>query len=710
MQKILEILLRRFLMRYPLPARQSMVSRLGQYAWLKDVLDEIQPELFPAKRVTVAELTVSQPTAVPDDTVLGILDRGDVRGQFGYYKATEYVGMRGQGHLFRAVDVTSKRPVVIKEFVLPPNRFSKGETYQRQNRFQRMAGLKLADGRFQDFRVIQPLDAFADSQFSELCFMVTEEADPTATLRQQLQNQGRFPLALTQEILSQILQSLDFLHRQKFSVPSGAVQNGLVHGNLSLDSVLWTEQKSQPFVYLCDLWLWEGCFDATVKEGRANSANPDSIKQDLQAVGLIGMQLLQGVPPDPTVAIEPNLRQFLDNLQTGFYADADVARQDLLKLTARSLTRLAPIEPVPIQAPPRTSLLSLAVLMVLLGVLVAGLLMLWRMRPRPAASPRLVPTAPVSTCCLSEISGLPPGNFVYTSVFQGTWWSVVQQPNLMRHGQSLRDILTIAQPKMNLTYVASPNLEQVLNHVRSGTVDFAVMPLLSELPGDLLAEEIAYDGLATVVSFSYAKRRQGLPATLNGQLNLEQVRQLIGGEIDDWQRLGAARLPVQRYLTNNPEAIALFEQRVLPNSSFRRVPDIPTMRPLPLLRQIIRDFEERDVGSLGLVTLSEIWGQCSVYPLALGNPGQASVQPLALNDGKTINPETDLCDRKGAYGTDIQQIQTGGYPLSYPIMVIYPRDNRRSAIGRKFVELMRTVEGQRMLRAAGLTPLQGAGM
>jgi hypothetical protein len=37
--------------------------------------------------------------------------------------------------------------------------------------------------------------------------------------------------------------------------------------------------------------------------------------------------------------------------------------------------------------------------------------------------------------------------------------------------------------------------------------------------------------------------------------------------------------------------------------------------------------------------------------------------------------------------------------------VVYPRDNRRSAPGKKFVELMRTLEGQRLLKTAGLVPL-----
>jgi hypothetical protein len=103
--------------------------------------------------------------------------------------------------------------------------------------------------------------------------------------------------------------------------------------------------------------------------------------------------------------------------------------------------------------------------------------------------------------------------------------------------------------------------------------------------------------------------------------------------------------------------------------------------------------------------LSQMWGQCSVYPLALSQAGKAAVQPLVLSDRQEITPETDLCNRKGAYAPDPAKFQTGEYPLSYPILVVYPRDNRRSAPGKKFVELMRTLEGQRLLKTAGLVPL-----
>lgn len=700
MKKIAEVLLRTFLRRYPLPTRLSLFGYLGRYAWLKDVLEELRPELFPAKRV-VPETVVSEAIAPElDATILGILEGSEIRGRLGYYKAETYLGQRGNGHLFGAIETTSKRRVVIKEFLLPTAMFTKAEAYQRQNRFQQLAGIQLADGRFQDCRLIQPIEAIADTESYERCFLVTEEHDRSPTLRQHLQRSGVLPVQQVQDILSQILQSLDFLHKQKYTFPSGAIQNGMVHGNLSLDSLLWIEQPAQTFVYLCDLQLWEQLFDPT-KAWQSTQATPDSVQQDLRAVGEIGAALLQGLEPNSTRSIEPHLKHLLDSLCTSKFDSAETARRELLQLMARSPDTLAPLAESTTQTPSSRHFSPL-LLLSLLGLVTGAIVLIPRLQSKEARS---VPIPPVSTCCLKEVSAIPAGDFTYTSVKRGTWWTVLQQRNLQQRGQNFTEALELAQPKLQLRYAPANSLDEVLQQVKSGTADFAVMPLM-ELPQELLAQEIAYDGLAAIVSFSYAKRDQGLPATLKGQLSLEQVRQLYEGQIHDWESLGGASLPVQRYASNNPEAIALFEQQVLKTRKLRTLPRIEPLSSLELLRQIIRDFEDSGVGSIGFTPLSEIWGQCSVYPLALSQTRQAPVQPLVLSNGREIDPETDLCSRKGAYSPDPTRFQTNTYPLSYPIVVIYPRDNRRSAMGKKFVELMRTVEGQQLLRAAGLVPLE----
>jgi len=701
MKKIVEVLLSSFLRRYPLPTRLNLFGYLGQYAWLRDILEELRPELFPAQPEEVSVPAPASPSAPLDSRILGFIAQGEIRGRVGYYNAETYWGQRGNGNLFAAIEVTAKRPVTIKEFLLPPANFTKAEALQRQNRFKRLAGLQLADGRFQDFRVIQPIEAIADSETHERCFLITDAQDRAPTLRQYLQSHGCLPLEQVREILAQILQSLDFLHNQKFSFPSGAIQKGLIHGNLSLDSILWTGKPDAPFVYLCDLLLWEQCFDPSQSQAQSTLATRETIQPDLQAVAEVGMTLLHGLEPSSSAAIAPQIRLILEALQTGKFNSAEAARQELLQLMPRSPTVLSPLGDSDTQTTP-SSRFSMLVLLSFLGILAGALVLLPRLRSTQARSS---PIAQVSTCCLSEVSAIPSGDYIYTSVKEGTWWTVLQQHNLLQRGQSLTAALTAAQPKLRLTYTPATAIAQVLQQVRSGAVDFAILPAIDELPADLLSQEIAYDGLAAVVSFSYAKRQQGLPETLQGQLSLEQIQQLFSGTIDRWTTLGGPNLTVRRYASKNPEAIALFEQRVLRSSTIQSLTTVQRLPSIDLLRQVIRDFETDTIGSIGFTPLSEMWGQCSVYPLALKQTGKEAVQAMVLTNGQAITPSTDLCDRKGAYEPDPERFQTGTYPLSYPILVIYPRDNRHSAMGKKFVELMRTIEGQRILKAAGLVPL-----
>lgn len=725
MKKVAEVLLGAFLRRYPLPTRVSLFGFLGQYAWLKDILEELRPELFPPRPDALEPATAEAVSPAPDGRVLGILERSHIRGRMGYYKAEIYLGQRGNGHMFSAIETTSKRPVIIKEFILSESEFTKAEALHRQSNFQRLGGIQLADGRLQDFRVIQPLEAIADTESQSLCFLVTPDRDRSPTLRQLLQTARVLSVEQVQEVLSQILQTLDFLHNQKFNFPSGALQSGLVHGNLSLDSVLWTEQSAQLFVYLTDLLVWEQCFEPSVQLGRSTQPTAEMVQQDLRAVGDIGFFLLQGLALKPLEAYQPNssvikppLYSILDSLQTGKFASAETARRELLQLGDRAPNVLVPVAETTTAAP-ASSNWSPLLLLSLLGLLVGALVLLPRLRSTASRSDPVMRVS--STCCLSEVSAVPAGEFTYTAVQRGTWWTILQQQNLLKRGQSLTTALELAQPKLRLRYVPptsdptnptsttfNPDIfAPVLTQVRSGAVDFAVLPAIAQLPGDMLAQTIAYDGLTTVVSFSYANRKQGLPTALKGQLSLTQVQQLFNGELNDWQKIGGLALPVQRYASNNPEAIAIFEQQVLNSRvSASLVKQLPS---LELLRQVIRDFEDKNIGSIGVMPLSEMWGQCSVYPLALNVSGQAAVQPLVLSNRQEITPATDLCDRKGAFAPDPDRFHMGSYlpnyPISYPIVVIYPRNNRRSAIGKKFVELMRTTEGQKLLRAAGLVPL-----
>jgi len=158
----------------------------------------------------------------------------------------------------------------------------------------------------------------------------------------------------------------------------------------------------------------------------------------------------------------------------------------------------------------------------------------------------------------------------------------------------------------------------------------------------------------------------------------------------------------------NQEAMSVFDQRVLKPLSSRsgsRQAQVKSLPDFELFRTILRDFESRQIGGIGFSSLSKIIGQCSVYPLAVQTSENKAVQAVVLDDNRAISPTTDLCDKKGSYQPSVELIKSGRYPLAYPIAIVYSRRNDQPAIGEKFAEMLKTREGQTLLRQTGLVPL-----
>jgi hypothetical protein len=320
MSNIPKIILRRYLGGQSPQARLAQFNYLSRYSWLGDILNELEPELFPKEAKAEATVEVIPETA-PDEVVLQILDT-QVRGQRGIYRVDHWLSQRGTGYLFTGTQVGANQPVVVKEFLLPSRLFNEEEAAQRQQAFVGLAGVALADGRVQDSRIMAPLEAIADVHTYERCYLVTDARDASPTLRQYLSTVGPLDNFQVREVLDQSLQSLIFLHQQRFVLPAGQMQTGLVHGNLSLDSLLWVEpsnpQTGQPFVYLCDLALWENLFVPA-----AAAPPPHTVAQDLRDLGQVAFWLLLGAErPDtpPTQgeswpdSVDPDLKLFIQRL------------------------------------------------------------------------------------------------------------------------------------------------------------------------------------------------------------------------------------------------------------------------------------------------------------------------------------------------------------------------------------------------------------
>lgn len=712
MKNIPKILLKTYLRRQPVHLRLQRFNFLTRYSWLKNLIEDLRPELFPPEEPVVEEAV---PEAAIDEAEIAHLIDAQVRGKQGTYQVERWLGKRGQGNLFAAFKLGTKEPVVLKEFLLPRRIFSPSEARQRQQQFENLAGLSRADGRSQDFRIVQTLDAIADTHSLERCYLVTHQRDAAPTLRKHLAVQGALPTETVREVLVQVLQTLLHLHQQRLAFPSGQRQAGVVHGNLTLDSLLWVDSPLEHgFVYLTDLALWERIFDPPTATLYTVLPTSDQVHQDLRAVAEIGAALMIGQevsaetkdPADWELPnTDPYLTTFVQQLATPLTFDsAETAWQALLRLPR--VTETAPTDaPIDAEAEARSPVPRW--LLSLVGVLALGALasVLWQvfLRERTPASPM------ARVCCFREVGAVPEGQYVYTGLDNGSWRYILDQRNLGQRGRSLTSALREAQPELSLDYFPVASIEAALAAVQAGEAEFAILPQLPDLvlPAELGSAVVAYDGLAVFVAFSYAERQRGLPQALGGELTLTEVNDLYVGTIETWRELSGAWLPVERYAPENPEAIAVFEQQVLDSLSLDRLSNVERLEAFPLFRAILQDFENQQLGSIGFAPLSQVFGQCSIYPLALQSGRGQPVQPLILSDGEDISPNSDLCNRKGAYFVNGEVLKSGEYPLAYATMVVFPQDNGRVPVGQKFVELLRTDEGQQLLREAGLTPFQG---
>ncbi|MBD2454648.1 substrate-binding domain-containing protein [Nostoc sp. FACHB-87] len=653
----------------------------------------------------------------------------EFRGYKGRYRIDKYIGNRGLGRLYQGIQLTDQQPAIIKEYLLPQLAFNAEETRDRKQAFERLAGLSLADGRIQDIRLNFPWDAISDP-IAERCYLVTNgNIDAYPTLRTYLKATNK-PMSEREvyRVLDQGLQTLQFLHGQKFSLPTGQIQQGIAHGNINLDSLLIMADTAEFFIHLTDLTLWENLFQlSTIKPVVS------TVAQDLVDLGYVAFYLLQGNILDTT--IDPRKEQYWQAITLEFKAflfrllgldkpfnNAEEAREALLQVY-----QVLPREILIIPEQPETPKAklyrpSILLLSILGGLLLCGLIVWLVQRWK---SPETVMEEPV-VCCLKSVTGVPGGKFNYTGEKDSTWSFIRRQSNLILQNQTLEEKLKASQPKLQLNYQPEDSIEQAIASVKDKQKDFAIANMVEPLTPELKHQEFAYDGLVVFVAFSYSKRDKSLPRALNGQISIQQLQDLYTGKITNWQQLkgfNLPKLPVNLYIPKDAETIRIFEQRVLRNeeaiATFRYLKqqqqsntsftysgiNITSLSTLEMLQKVLRDFEEDNIGSIGFATLSQVFGQCSVYPLAIADKDKAAVQTLVQDNGKPINPNTDLCDDKGSYQPNIQVFKTGSYPLSYPLVVLYPGDNSRPPIGQKFAEMLRTAEVQQILEKTGLVPL-----
>jgi ABC-type phosphate transport system substrate-binding protein/serine/threonine protein kinase len=686
-----------------------------------------------------------------------------IRGSKEIYQIDNYLGHRGIGRFYQVVQISNQKPLIIKEYLLPKRYFDPTETRHLKEIFLRIGGFNLADNRFQDFRLILPWEAIADAN-QERCYLVYQTNLYTApTLASYLEQTGAMTNREVYQVLSQVLQSLDCLHRQKFRLRSGLIRQGMPHGNLNLETLIIVPNLQGFFIYLSDPALWEDLFYPEPNEVPARS-----VKQDLKDLGNLAFYLLAGDSIDPTMgyaldpmldanwpeSVNPELKNFILNLmelgdsQPNSFASrqfdsAEMARLALLKISVNLVETVEFTEiEKPVEEKKKWNLWRIIWWLAgISSVLLLGYLV-WFFLVRGGSKTENSSVV----CCVDQVPGFPKGIFTYTAKQNDTWHRVLLAENLIRQGTTLQEELanrlnpdakdSKAAPQIQLIYLPQASATDAIAKVRNREAYFAISNLVSVekfyrnlIYRDLDYKIIGYDSLVFFVAFGYNQRENSIPTYLNGQITFEQLRQLYTGKIRNWQELGGPDMPVKLYIPNQPEAVELFEDVVLQdpnlirefqalqksqqsqqqaNGFVQRQPAISQPNSMTeLLRGIIGDFEqEQPVGAIAFGPLSQVFNQCSVYPLAVKADQQTAIAPLIQNNQQPITPANDLCNNKGSYGPNLPELISQRYPLVYPLALVYLKDNRLLPVGRKFGEVMQTVEMQRLLTKTGLIPIK----
>jgi ABC-type phosphate transport system substrate-binding protein len=210
-----------------------------------------------------------------------------------------------------------------------------------------------------------------------------------------------------------------------------------------------------------------------------------------------------------------------------------------------------------------------------------------------------------------------------------------------------------------------------------------------------------------------------LPGALQGKISLAQLKQIFTGQIVNWRKLGSdfPDLPIKVYRPMEPEALRLFEQKVLNNdprliAQFKKIEQRSTFN---TLRSIAagEKVQTNEAGTISFGLLAQTWDQCKAYPLALTQGNAPPVQPLQreTTNGtlQPISPADNLCLGKKPL-PDVSAFSTAQYPLSSPVVVAYPLDNNLPGhqSGPLFAQFLKTQDGQYLLQQAGIVPLQPA--
>lgn len=518
----------------------------------------------------------------------------EIQGRQGKYRIEKLLGYRHQGRLYQAIK-NDQDLVIIKEYLLPKKCFpDSSDLQQRQQTFMGVANFQLAEGITRDFRLVIPQEAVTDFE-EQKCYLITDERGSFSSLKVYLQHHPLMTETQIIRLIDQVLQSLEFLHRQKLLLANGMIEEGIIHGNISPESLLIKGEDHQFFVYLSDWGFWENLFSTSPYSSTFNPV------VDLVDLGYVCLYALLGRKitdpsqlPNPNTdkkwqKVDINLRTFISKLVTQQFQTATFARKSLRDLSLNK-NKIAPeLKQISKPAKKRKKwlwwLLFLAILL--------GLPLIYRFLF--SSSRESLKEYPLVKY-INNITNTPTGTFTYAIprskynyIFDryiaennyniGTASYVFLGKGIIQENISLIEyIQNQIQEKIliNFKYVQVDDQKSAEEQIRNFQADFAIISEPNKFAQCENAKQrneefnrctIAYDGIVVFVPFSTYS--QSLHKALQSKITFSQLRDLYLGKITKWNELveNAPPIEIKLMIPEDPIAVEVFENQVLQKSA-----------------------------------------------------------------------------------------------------------------------------------------------
>ncbi len=305
-----------------------------------------------------------------------------------------------------------------------------------------------------------------------------------------------------------------------------------------------------------------------------------------------------------------------------------------------------------------------------LGLISFGI---WKTLPTFTHSPEKLIMADRSlnpTELMSSVKDIPTGNFRYGG---STSWAPVRS--------EIDTVMRFGIPNFKLTYIhpdGGSSSEKGIEMLLAGQLDFAqsskgipaeLQKLATKKRIKITEIPIAIDAMTVVVHPSLK-----LPG-----ITLEQLHEIVSGNIKNWRVFGGDNQPIKIYSLNGEE--------------LNGAPFTPIKNSTDAFQRVAIDPSAIYLGASSSLAVP----QCQIKTLPIGIGNGKFVAPYQL---PAISPAD--CSSRNHNQVNPTVFQTADYPLLRKLSVIVVVDgNLKQRAGQAYARILKTVQGQMLIKKAG---------